>query len=221
MVKTIVKKEINQDGRIGRHGSHLPPWTHQKYIYMWNNSHWKLTGNWQKDSCTTKAIRKIHMELGRKGRKAIRSGPMPLGGDSEEKGEHTNRRPPWGVSSENHNWKPQSWHPTQGRQAPSAAWRTTGTNRRAGGSLDSAPEEHARARVLVHWLAPGAGQRGRWEDCSSGCQVSHNCLSACSNKAYSTSQCGMGSRAATTREKTWSWDAEMTQSQGRACVRRQ
>ena len=25
-----------------------------------------LTGNWQKDSCTTKAVRKIHMASGRK-----------------------------------------------------------------------------------------------------------------------------------------------------------
>ena len=49
-----------QDDRVRERGAHLPPWTHQKYIYIWNNSHWKLTENWQKDSCTTKAVRKIH-----------------------------------------------------------------------------------------------------------------------------------------------------------------
>ena len=38
-------------------------------------------------------------------------------------------------------WVPQSWGPTQGRQAPLTGWRTVGTNRRAAGSLDSAHEE--------------------------------------------------------------------------------
>lgn len=32
----------------------------------------------------TKTVRKIHMDLGRNGRGVIRSGSMPLGGDSEE-----------------------------------------------------------------------------------------------------------------------------------------
>ena len=35
----------------------------------------KTNWNWQKDSCTTKAVRKIHLELGRKGREVIRLGP--------------------------------------------------------------------------------------------------------------------------------------------------
>ena len=55
---------------------------------MWNSSHWKLPGNWRKGSCTMKAIGKIHTELGRKGRETIRSGPVPLGGNSEEEGEY-------------------------------------------------------------------------------------------------------------------------------------
>ena len=33
---------------------------------------------------TAKALRKIHMESGRKGREAIRSGPVLLGGDIEK-----------------------------------------------------------------------------------------------------------------------------------------
>ena len=32
----------------------------KKNINVWNNSHQKLTGNWQKDSCTTNVVRKIH-----------------------------------------------------------------------------------------------------------------------------------------------------------------
>ena len=75
-----------------------------------------LTGDWQKDSCTIKDVRKIHMELGRKGKEGIRSGPVLLGGDSEEEGDHTSREPCWGVRFEPHighpspgvgHWEPQ------------------------------------------------------------------------------------------------------------------
>ena len=54
---------------------------------MWNNSHLKLTGDWQKESCTAKAVRKIHTESGRKLREVIRLEPVPLREDMEEKGD--------------------------------------------------------------------------------------------------------------------------------------
>jgi len=38
------------------------------------------------------------MQLGRHGREAIRSGPVTLGGDTED-GDYTTGDPPWGVSS--------------------------------------------------------------------------------------------------------------------------
>ena len=57
---------------------------------MWKKSLQKLIRNWQRDTCTTKAGRKIHTQLGRKRRKAIR--------DSEEKGDYTGEYPPWGVA---------------------------------------------------------------------------------------------------------------------------
>ena len=44
------------------------------------------------------AVRKIHTESGKKRIDEIRSVPVPLGGDSEEKGDYTSRYPPWGVS---------------------------------------------------------------------------------------------------------------------------
>ena len=55
-----MKEEIERDenGGVGGHEAHLPVETHQKYIYMWNNSHKKLTRNWQ-NSYTHKAGRKI------------------------------------------------------------------------------------------------------------------------------------------------------------------
>ena len=37
----------DQDGGVKGYGAHLPPQTHQKYIYMWNNSQRKSTENWQ------------------------------------------------------------------------------------------------------------------------------------------------------------------------------
>ena len=43
----------------GRYGAHSYTHKHQKYIYMYNNSHRKLTRNWQKISYTTKPARKI------------------------------------------------------------------------------------------------------------------------------------------------------------------
>ena len=39
------------------------------------------------------------MELCKRGRKAIGSGPVPLGEDSEEKGDYTGRDSPWGQGS--------------------------------------------------------------------------------------------------------------------------
>lgn len=42
-----------------------PPQTHQKYTYMQKKSHRKLIGNWQKNSYTTKAARKISTEQGK------------------------------------------------------------------------------------------------------------------------------------------------------------
>ena len=65
---------------------------------MWNNSHWNLAGNLPKDFCTTKTVRKIHMESGRKGKEVIKSGPVLLGGNSKEKGEYMSGDLPWGVS---------------------------------------------------------------------------------------------------------------------------
>ena len=44
---------------------------------------------WQKDFCATKAVRKIHTELCRKGRKEIKLGLMSLGRDSEVKEGYT------------------------------------------------------------------------------------------------------------------------------------
>ena len=120
----------------------LTSYTSKIYLHT-EHSHWKQTEDGQKDSCTTRAIRKIHTELGRKGREVIRSGHAPLGGDTEEEGDYTVLEilPRKQVARATY-WMSQAWVPTQGRQIPVAGLKTNGTNRRAVRNLDSAREEH-------------------------------------------------------------------------------
>ena len=70
-INQIRKKKIECQGKRSRwpsggHWIYLPPWAQQKYIYTWNSSHQRLTGDWQKDSSISKAVRKIHMESDRR-----------------------------------------------------------------------------------------------------------------------------------------------------------
>jgi len=84
-------------------GADFLPQTHQKLIYVWNNSHQKLTGNWQRGPCTTKSERKTRGELDWKEREGIRSGPVPLGGHSGERGRIQRQRfSPGGEQMEAH-----------------------------------------------------------------------------------------------------------------------
>ena len=96
-------------------------------------------------------VRKTHMQSGKKRRRVIRSGPVRLGGNSEEKGRIHGQRPTLvGV-----------WQDTQiGSPSPvflnmGGSWRMTGTNRRAIGSLDSAHEDCVWAG-----LPPQKGREG-------------------------------------------------------------
>ena len=42
-----ISQRGDQNGKVGGCWCHLPPWTHKKYIYVWTNSDWKQTGDWQ------------------------------------------------------------------------------------------------------------------------------------------------------------------------------
>ena len=67
---------------------------------MWNNSHWKHTGDLQKDSYATKAVKKkkkIQMELSRKGREAIVLGLVFLRGNIEEEKDYRLENYSWGL----------------------------------------------------------------------------------------------------------------------------
>ena len=106
---------------------------------MRNSFHWKLTGNWQKDSLTNKAVCKIHIESGRKIREAIVGlGPVTLE-EASEKGNITHVEwveifpGEWVVWPKY--WTLQPWGLTKGRQTSLPGWRTSGNNKKAVESL--------------------------------------------------------------------------------------
>ena len=92
------------------------PYNHN-YIYMIYTCRTILTGNWQKDSYTTKAVRIIHIyththtQSDRTRRKATKSGPVLLGRDSQEKGDYVGVHWPWRVSSRPQTGFPIVWVP--------------------------------------------------------------------------------------------------------------
>lgn len=96
-----IKWKGDQDGRVGGH-EHTSSHQHIKIHYTCEQLSLETTGNWQKDSCATKAVRKIYVEFCSKVREVIWSGPMPLRGDSEEKGDYMDGDPHWRVSGLSH-----------------------------------------------------------------------------------------------------------------------
>ena len=103
---------------------------------MGRNSHQKLTGDRQKDSYITKAVRNIHTELGRKGREAIRSGPVSLGGDTKEEGD-----PYRGVNGSSHILGTPALRTNTGKTSLLSYLENQCDYRRAVRNLDSSCEE--------------------------------------------------------------------------------
>ena len=110
---------------------------------MWSSSHWKQSGDWQKDSSTTKAIRKIHAESSRRGREMIRWDLHFRRDHRRGKGYHGLGDPSWGVSSSDHILDSQAWNPTLGRQVRLTSLKTSETyNKRAVWNPNSICEGH-------------------------------------------------------------------------------
>ena len=117
---------------------------------MWSNPHWKLTGNWQKESCKIETVRKIHTELCKKGKELNRLRPVGVGGLREKE-----RLPEWRFAMGCEWFKPLFGHPGSGilqREAESPCL-VGGTLELMGGlvgRMDSTQEEQAGWLVSRH-----------------------------------------------------------------------
>ena len=81
----------DQNDGMGRCGTHLPPQSIKIHLPM---EPFSLKTNWRlaETLLYTKVVRKIHTQSGRKGKGAIRVGPVLLQGDTEEEGDYTSSR---------------------------------------------------------------------------------------------------------------------------------
>lgn len=95
-----------------------PPPTNTSKIHLHVEQFSLKTGNCHKDSCTTKAVRKIHTETGKKGKQAIRLGPVTLGGDLEEKGDYMGKGPPCRVRGSSHILDASALGSNKGKMSP-------------------------------------------------------------------------------------------------------
>ena len=145
------KKQHNtdQDDGVRGHGTHLPLWAYQKYIYIEKFSlktKWRLAERLLYNQGCKKDPHGIIRE---EGKKSSQVQPVLLGGDSEEKGDDMAEILPgeWVVRATY--WVPQPWGPTKGRQDPLAGWSGGGTNRRAVGCLGTFHEECTNTFLLL------------------------------------------------------------------------
>lgn len=177
--------------------------------------HWKRIGSWQKDSCTTKTIRNIHTESGREGREAIRSEPLPLGGDSEEKGDNTGGDLPWGVNGSGHILGALVLGSDKGKRSP-LGWLE--------GQWDQQENWKAlTSRVRsTHALAcsQSRAERADWKQLERlpGFPLLSQCMpqpepGEHSSPAYITLQLHSGARAATSKENAWLWNKQAAKTQ--------
>lgn len=111
---------------------------------MYSNAHWKQSGDWQKDSCTIKAVRKNPHIIGRK---------VHLAGNTEEEG-----NPPWGMNGLSPILGTTALGSKPGRWVCLAGLKTSETSRRAVRNLDSSCE--GWANTCLH---PKQGRGSRWK----------------------------------------------------------
>ena len=89
-----------------------PQKTHKKYIYVWNNSHVKLTGNWRKRCYITKVQERTpHNLVGRTDIKGIESELAPWEGSIRKKREGSHE---WTFALGNEQAELLSGHPSCG-----------------------------------------------------------------------------------------------------------
>lgn len=71
---------MDQDGRVGGHRTHFSPQAHQKYVYTWNSSHRTLIETIRRTLYNQSSKKDLHL-TGQYRKKALGSGPGPLGAD--------------------------------------------------------------------------------------------------------------------------------------------
>lgn len=112
---------LGQDGRTVRHEAYLPPQTHLKHTYTWNNSRRKLPGKGQKNSYTPKPARKTPTQAGSTGKGRRVGTSSPGWGKALHRRTLTRGDTGWDSC-----WAFPSWDPSQRTRACSAAGRTVG-----------------------------------------------------------------------------------------------
>ena len=120
---------------------------------MWSNSYWKLTEDWQKDSCRAKGVIKMHTESGRKKEKQSGQELCPWEGTQKRRWLTRVKSLPgewvvWAIY-----WVSQPWGPNQEDESP---WLV-------GGLVEQ--EECGRSGLCswgtcTHSLTPETGWRG-------------------------------------------------------------
>ena len=149
---------LDQDGEVRRCGAHKPSKIHQ------HEDQFLLKTYWWRESCTTKAVRKIHPWLSRKDRKSIGLGPMPLKG-LRRKGECMGRHQPCRVTGLSYTLVAPILRSHPEKTNP---WEDCWDQQKGCGKLGL----HLWG-AHVWWLAQKVGRR---EVCPSGWWVSHDCL---------------------------------------------
>ena len=163
----------------GRTWNSLPSTDPSKCIYTWTNSHRKPAGNWQKESCTTKAVRKIQKsKYNWVGREVI-SQDCARRRDTEEEGDYAAGGLLWGANSESHRFTAPILVSHAGEMSPRLVggpeWLTGGKwvawtlLRRSVGMLACSQNRAGR----VNWKFMG------------GYPVSHDCPSLCAQTELS------------------------------------
>ena len=141
--------------------THLLPQTHQKYIYMWKNSYWILTGDNRKTLVQPRWKERYRQNQVEREDK----GSVPIGAESEEKGDYMGGLFPreWAVWATY--WVSQPWSLTKGRGILLADQRASRTNRRVVENPHSAHEKWGNGCLLAKWgtnsrLKPRGWQTG-------------------------------------------------------------
>ena len=112
----------------------MKTWKINLYVEQFSlKSNWRLTDRLLYNKGCKK---KIHVDLSKKGREAIKLEPLLVGEDSEQKGDYMGGDLSWGVSGSSHILSAQALGPNTGNTGSLCCLEAGATNKRAVGSLN-------------------------------------------------------------------------------------